>query len=221
MTVSALLLLADSRFPTGAHAHSAGLEAAHARGHLDSLEDLTDYIEGRLLSAAPTEAAFAAAACRWVDRWAELDAELTIRTTSPRTRALSRSLGRQLVRPACRAWPSLDAEALRSIHPDGPLQPIALGAVAGAAGLTPAEAALISLHHLIAMATTAAIRLIGLDPFEVHALAARFGRRLEAIAAEAADAAEGPPSSLPSVTSVLAEILAEDHATWEVRLFAS
>jgi len=31
----------------------------------------------------------------------------------------------------------------------------------------------------------------------------------------------GDPASLPSTTSLLADVLAEHHATWEVRLFAS
>jgi len=221
MTHATLLLLADSRFPTGAHAHSAGLEASHARGHLDGLDDLVEFLAGRLASTGPTEAAFTAASCRWADRRHELDAELTIRTTSPRTRVISRTLGRQLLRPAARAWPGLDVAALRSIHSDGPLQPIALGAVASAAGLSPAEAALTSLHHLVGAITTAAIRLIGLDPFDVSAVAADLAPRLDRLADDAAAAAEGPADSLPSTTSVLADILAEDHATWEVRLFAS
>jgi urease accessory protein len=71
--------------------------------------------------------------------------------------------------------------------------------------------------------TTAAVRLIGLDPFGVHAVAARLAPRLDdladAAASAAAAAAEGAP--LPSTTSLLADILAEHHATWEVRLFAS
>lgn len=103
------------------------------------------------------------------------------------------------------------------------MQPIALGAVAAAAGLSPHDAALVSLHHLVGAVTTAAVRLIGLDPFDVQALAAQRAATLERLAADAALAAagfaEGRP--LPSTTSLLADILAEHHATWEVRLFAS
>ena len=106
------------------------------------------------------------------------------------------------------------------------MQPIALGVVAAAAGLSPDEAALCSLHHLVGAVTTAAVRLLGLDPFEVHALAASLAPRLESLAADAAHAAAefavaGDPASLPSTTSLLADVLAEHHATWEVRLFAS
>jgi len=104
------------------------------------------------------------------------------------------------------------------------LQPVALGAVAAAAGLAPREAALCSLHHLVGAITTGAVRLLGLDPFEVHAIAAGLALRLDRLAEDAARAADDlarTGASLPSSTSLLADILAEHHATWEVRLFAS
>jgi urease accessory protein len=93
--------------------------------------------------------------------------------------------------------------------------------VAAAAGLTPHDAALCTLHHLVGAVTTAAVRLAGFDPFEVHALAARLGPRLDALAATAAAQAHDAPAQLPATTSLLADILAEHHTTWEVRLFAS
>lgn len=221
-TSAVLLLLADSRFPTGAHAHSGGIEASHARGDVKSIADLEAFLDGRLLTTAPVDAAFAAAANLGGARDRELDQELTIRTPSPRLRSVSRTLGRQLLRPAERAWPSNRYHELRVIHHDGPMQPIALGAVAAAAGLSPIDAALCSLHHLVGTVTTAAVRLMGLDPFEVHALAARFAPRLDGMAADAADrAATRAPCDLPATTSVIGDLLAQHHATWEVRLFAS
>ena len=221
MSLAALLLLADSRFPTGAHAHSAGVEPSHGVGGVRSVSDLAVFLDGRLATTARTEAAFAAAACRQPLRWAELDHELMIRTPSPRLRGVSRSLGRQLLRGASRAWPALPVESLRALHRDGPMQPVALGAVASAAGLRPHEAALCSLHHLVGAVTTAAVRLMGLDPFSVHALAAERAGQLDELAAEAATHADAGPNALPSFTSVLSDILAEHHGTWETRLFAS
>lgn len=218
---AALLLLGDSRFPTGAHAHSAGIEASHARGDITSIADLAAFIDGRLATSARTEAAFAAAACAGRESLGALDVELCARTPSPRLRSISRSLGRQMLRPAERAWPSPAFAALRAVHPDGPLQPLALGVTAAAAGLDPEEAALCLLHHLLGAVTTAAVRLLGLDPFSVHALAARLGPQIERLASEATTRAESPARELPSTNSLLADILAEHHATWEVRLFAS
>jgi urease accessory protein len=222
MSIAALLLLADSRFPTGAHAHSAGVEASHARGDLRTMADLVAFLDGRLATVAPTEAAFVAAACAGGHPFAVLDRELAARTPSPRLRTVSRSLGRQLLRGARRAWPATPATELLALNPDGPMQPVALGAVAAAAGLSPEQAALCSLHHLVGAVTTAAVRLIGLDPFDVQAVAARLAPGLEAAAAAAARAAAvADPTDLPASTSLLADILAEHHATWEVRLFAS
>lgn len=221
-TSAALLLLADSRFPTGAHAHSAGVEASHARGDVRSIADVEAFLEGRLATVAPVDAAFAAAASQTGALYRELDRELAIRTPSPRLRSISRTLGRQLLRPAERAWPTSRYAELRVIHHDGPMQPIALGVVAAAAGLSPVDAALCSLHHLVGAVTVAAVRLMGLDPFEVHSLAARLAPGLDALAAESAyQAAHRAACDLPATTSVIGDILAEHHATWEVRLFAS
>jgi urease accessory protein len=53
-------------------------------------------------------------------------------------------------------------------------------------------------------------------------VAARLAPDLEAAAAVAARAAAvADAADLPASTSLLADILAEHHATWEVRLFAS
>jgi urease accessory protein len=217
-----LLLLADSRFPTGAHAHSAGVEASHARGDIRNVADLERFLAGRLLTTATVDATFAAAACGPGADLDVLDNELVVRTPSPRLRSVSRSLGRQLLRPAERAWPVGRYQALRAVHSDGPMQPLALGVAAAAAGLAPRDAALCSLHHLVGAVTTSAVRLMGLDPFDVQALAARVAPNLDQLAADADNHAAGcAPCDLPATTSVLADILAEHHATWEVRLFAS
>lgn len=219
---AALMLLADSRFPTGAHADSGGVEASHARGDVRGVADLEVFLEGRLQTTASVDAAFAAAACDERAVLEELDHELAIRTPSPRLRTVSRALGRQLLRPAERAWPSDRYAMLRAVHQDGPMQPVALGVVAGAAGLAPHDAALCSFHHLVGAVTAAAVRLMGLDPFEVHAVAARLAPRLDELASVAANqAARCAAADLPAANSVLADILAEHHATWEVRLFAS
>ena len=219
--LATLLLLADSRFPTGGHAHSGGVESVHALGRMTTIAELELFIDGRLATSAKTDAAFAAAACAQPNNLVELDHELEVRTPSPKLRDLSRSLGRQMIRVALRAWPNLDATTLRSINATGPLQPIALGAGAYAAQLSPHDAALVSLHHFVGMATTAAVRLVGLDPFDVQAIAARIASRLDDIATEAALFANTTNSELPASTSLLADIMAEHHATWEVRLFAS
>jgi urease accessory protein len=55
----------------------------------------------------------------------------------------------------------------------------------------------------------------------VQALLARLAGTCEAVAAAAAATADKPPAELPAHAAPLADISAEIHASWEVRLFAS
>ncbi|HWR48246.1 MAG TPA: urease accessory protein UreF, partial [Pseudonocardiaceae bacterium] len=63
MTVLASLLLADSRLPTGGHAHSGGVEAAVERGLLHDAADLALFLAGRLRGTGSVIAAVAATGC--------------------------------------------------------------------------------------------------------------------------------------------------------------
>ena len=219
---AALLLLADGRFPSGGHAHSAGVEAACSGGYITDVDSLRSFIEGRLHTTGVVDAAFAAAACAGSHTWTQLDEAIDARIASPRLRDASRTLGRQLLRAGRRTWPHESLAQLASeISPAGPHQPIAMGAVARAAGLDPREAAACALHHLAATMGSAALRLLGLDPFDVHARLATLTTTVDALALTAASAPAGPIDDLPAWSGPLTEILAEDHGTWEVRLFAS
>jgi urease accessory protein len=214
MSVATLLVLADGRLPSGGHAHSGGLEAAVAAGRVRDVAALDGFLRGRLETAGRVAAAFAAAACARTGDWADLDAGLDARTPSPALRRASRAQGRALVRAARRMWP---------IGPVGrdPHHPVALGAVAAAAGLGPADAAVVAAHGTIAGPASAAVRLLGLDPYAVHALLAALAPACDRIASAAAAQAFEPVDTLPAAGAPLLDIGAELHATWEVRLFAS
>ena len=224
MSVSAtLLLLADSRFPTGAHAHSAGVEASHARGDIRGVDDLGAFLDGRLATSAPVDAAFAAAACRAGAPLDELDHELAVRTPSPRLRTVSRTLGRQLLRPAERAWPSTSYAALRAVHPEGPMQPVALGvgrrrgrSCAGRSSPLLAAPPRRRRHHCSGSDARARPVRGACSRCAIGAAARRYGSQGRRSRRDLS-----APCELPAHTSVLADILAEHHATWEVRLFAS
>ncbi|WP_433605498.1 urease accessory protein UreF [Dactylosporangium sp. CA-139114] len=224
-TTTTLLLLADGRFPSGGHAHSNGLEAAVAAGRVTGAGELEAFLRGRLATAGPVAAAFAAAA-RLAAAAADgdlagLDAELDARTPSPAQRLASRRQGRALLRAGRLTWPApLFDRAPR--HPDGCHHPIALGLTAAAANLTAEQAATIATYGIITGAASAAVRLLGLDPYQAQALLARLAAACDAVAVQAAtDAREQNPADLPATTGPLADIHAETHATWEVRLFAS
>lgn len=50
-----LLQISDTAFPTGAFAHSQGIEAFHAAGELESADDLADLLRGQLRSLATSD----------------------------------------------------------------------------------------------------------------------------------------------------------------------
>ena len=214
--LATLLVLADGRLPTGGHAHSGGLEAACARGGIADLTDLEAYLRGRLATAGLVAAGFAAAACRDPDRWPELEAEMDARTPSAALRKASRAQGRALIRAGRALWtvPSGLAEAHHAV---------ALGLVASAAGLSPDQAALAAAYGSVAGPASAAVKLLSLDPYPVHALLARLADACEQTARGACEqtAGDAVARGLPAASAPLLDLDAEDHATWEVRLFAS
>lgn len=220
-----LLLLADGRFPAGGYAHSGGVEAAVAAGRVHDLPTLESFLTGRAATTGAVTAAFCAATCaRWpcdTHTITELDAELDARTPSAALRAVSHKLGRQLLRATCAIWPHPAWERLTAAYPLGLHQPIMLGATAAAAALTPSSAALLAVQEAVIGPATAAVRLLGLDPLAVHATVGRLTPLIDRLAAAAAQYAHGDTQDLPCHSAFLLDIRAEDHATWEVRLFAS
>jgi urease accessory protein len=216
MSSLAALLLADGRFPSGGHAHSGGLEEAVAAGRVHDVASLRAFVVGRLATAGRAAAGLAAVAC--AGRWpaAELDAEADARMASPSLRAASRRQGRQLVRAASHSW------AVGS-SVESPHHAVAVGVVAAAAGLPTVDAGRWAAYDAVMSPATAAVRLLGLDPFAVSALVAGLAPAIDEVAAEAAAFAAGdrPLDELPSHAAPLLDLGAETHARREVRLFAS
>ncbi|MGW3787412.1 urease accessory protein UreF [Micromonospora chokoriensis] len=229
-TPSLLLLVADGRFPAGAHAHSGGLEAAVAAGRVTDLATLEEFLAGRLATAGLVGAAFAAAAHRAAvaqgtggslpSMLGQLDAELDARTAAPTVREVSRRQGRALLRAGRTIWPDAPFEDLPAT-PSGVHQPLVLGLLCAAAGLSRLDTATVAAYGTVTGAASAGVRLLGLDPYRVQALLVGLADACDGTAAEAARAADGPPERLPAAAAPLADIHAEIHATWEVRLFAS
>src|SRR4051812_22302693 len=206
MSLATLLVLADGRLPAGGHAHSGGLEAQVAAGRGCDIDDLAGFLRGRLATAGLVTAAFAAAANRRPGRWFDLDAGLDARTPSPALRKASRAQGRALLRAGRAMWP------VPAIGRE-PHQPVALGALAAAAGLGPAEAAVAAAHGTVSGSASAGVRLLGLDPYSVHGLLARLAPEIDRIAAQAAARAGDPVDDLPAAGAPLLDVGAELHAT--------
>jgi urease accessory protein len=277
-----LLLLADSRLPSGGHGHSGGVEALVDRGLVRSVDDLARFLDGRVRTGGRVVAAATAAACALAappdadpsgsgpDRsgpgpdpsgpglgpvprhghmsrngepseqrqvsmsrpgepvgepdWGRWDHAVSSRTPSAALRAASRAQGAALLRTVALAWPTPAVAALRAlprVH-----HPLVLGAAAAATGADPGQAAALALHHLVGGASTAAVRLLGLDPLRVTAVAAGVARAADPVAAEAAAlalaaVAADDPTLLPTEGSPLTDVLAELHRASEATLFAS
>lgn len=247
--LSTLLLLADGRLPAGGHAHSGGLEAAVASGRVHDLASLEAFLRGRLATSGLVAAAFAAATTQRLHAAnpgsmdhasadhvsadhvsadhvsaertiAELDDGLDARMPSPALRRASRAQGRALLRAGRAMWP-IAMWPTPEPTPHGPHHPVALGMVAAVAGLQPLHAALVAAYGALSGPASAAVRVLALDPYPVHALLARLAGACDDTAARAAAVAGCDVHALPAASAPLLDIAAEHHATWEVRLFAS
>lgn len=221
-TPAALLLLTDGRLPAGGYAHSGGVEASVQAGRVHDRASLEKFLRGRAATAGAVAAAFAAAACHATaaDDLAlltELEAELDARMPSPALRIASRALGRQLQRAMRTIRPAPQLDALGR-HPH---QPIAMGVVAAVFDLDARDAATAALYDSVAGPAAAAVRLISLDPLEVHAVLADLLADLDALAGAAAGHAGTAPAELPAYAAPLLDIAAEHHIRQEARLFAS
>ncbi|ALG06074.1 urease accessory protein UreF [Kibdelosporangium phytohabitans] len=216
------LVLSDSRFPGGGHVHSGGLEEAAARGLVTDIPSLGLFLAGRLRTAGELAAIFAAAAVKHHD-WSTLDEELDARTPSPAQRGASRAQGRATLRAGRGAWPSPVLDALVRATPR-PHHAIVVGALTAIAGGSSADAALTAAYLSVSGPSSAAIRLLGLDPFAANAEVTRLSDAMRAVAERAVLAADLPPEDLPGPGAPGLDLLAEAHLRHhkeEVRLFAS
>jgi urease accessory protein len=240
----AALLLSDSRFPAGGHAHSGGVEPAVTAGTVTDLPSLEAFLRGRLRTAGLVAAGLAAAACArsaggGFDFWGGIDGEADARSPSPAQRGASRRQGRALLRAARVAWPEdrgladlaaagAGAAAARATesganaeYRGGPHHAVVLGAAAAAAGCDAADAARIAAYQSVAGPASAAVRLLALDPMRATAVLAGLARDIDRIAERAAAAAAGPLDELPCPSAPALDLLAEAHIRAEVRLFES
>jgi urease accessory protein len=225
-----LLLLLDSRAPVGAHHHSGAMEAATGTGLVTGLADLEDFCRAKLRTSARVAAAFSATSCCVAERsgaraaghWLMLDTEFDARTPSEAMRTASRQLGRGLVRLVRSVLPEADLEtAFGRCAGPAPHHPLVLGAAVSLAGGGPELAARAAALAACTGPASAAVRLLGLDPFAVQAMLARLAPEIDACAATAAALAADPPATLPANAAPALDLLADFHLTAEVRLFAS
>ncbi|HEX3611770.1 MAG TPA: urease accessory UreF family protein [Sporichthyaceae bacterium] len=222
----ALLMLADARFPAGGHAHSGGVEVAVADDAVTDPATLREFLAGRLRTQGLTQAALAAAACAAVhasaapDALRDLDAHADARHPAEVQRRVSRAQGRAVLRAGRAVWPAPVLEALAAAIPGGAHQAVATGAVAASAGLDQLQVAAAVAYAAVAGPASAALRLLGLDPYAVAGVVSSLAGACEDVAALAAEV-PGDWTELPAAGGPLLDAAAIRHELWEVRLFAS
>lgn len=221
----ASLVLADARFPGGGHVHSGGLEEAAERGLVTDVASLHAFLRARLRTAGRVAACAAAAAAHPAgrDRLGALDAALDARTPSLAQREASRVQGKAALRAARAAWPSPELDTLVAVD-RRPHHPLIVGVVVGVAGESPSDAARCVGYLAVSGPASAAVRLLGLDPFAVNAALVALDDDLAVVVDEAADLAAGDPADLPAPGAPVLDLMAESHVHHHrerVRLFAS
>jgi urease accessory protein len=75
------------------------------------------------------------------------------------------------------------------------------------------------LHHLGAAVTSAAVRLLGLDPIELAGVQARAARRVDEGREEWAGWTTCPIADLPADGGTLTEVFGERHGGLDARMF--
>lgn len=208
--LSTLLVLADSRLPTGGHVHSGGVEEAITSGLVVDVVTLRAFLRRRIRTTGLVTASIAAAVHDSALGFAAADLETDARTPAPAARSASRAQGRGLVRLARRVWPERDWAA---VGPK-PHLAVAAGAVGAASGLLSEQTAVSVVYTTMTGSATAAQRLLALDPGDVAALTFELSPLCDQTAADAA-------KELADLSDPLLDVLAQRHADRDRPLFVS
>jgi urease accessory protein len=161
----------DSAFPTGAFAHSWGLEAAWQHGEVGDAGALARFVESAVQQAAFGLVPLMNAAFRQPERWDALDDFADAFLVNAIANRASRQQGRTLLTTAAQVWPSAEMVALRRralslrVH----LGPVA-GVVFNRVGLPLTTAQQIILYGTARGVLSAAVRLGIVGSYEAQRL---------------------------------------------------
>jgi urease accessory protein len=190
MTLTPLLHLCDSLFPTGGFAHSDGLEAATAAGTVASVGDLRCWM-AVLLEETLGRSEALAVALAWhahtedrSDDLERLDAEVHALRPSSAGRAASRAMGTRLLRTWRAIRPELELDRFAGMRLTLPVAFALAGVSAGIDRRATVEG---FIYARLAATVSSAMRLMPLGQTEAHALLAEMLVRVPAVL----DAIEG------------------------------
>ena len=174
----------DSAFPTGAFAHSGGLESAWHHGEIENLDAFRAFLDASIQQVGFAALPLVNAAYRKPEELEALDGladAFLINTVANRA---SRIQGRTLAATAARVWPSDATAALkrRAGASRAHLAPLS-GAVLRAIGLSLPAVQQVVLYAAARGVLTAAVRLGIVGSYEAQRLLYASGPRLDAIVA--------------------------------------
>jgi len=216
LALQRLLIWASPAFPVGTFAYSGGLETAIADGTVRDPAATQDWIEGNLRhGAARNDAILAVLACRSQNDQTQLHdlADLCLALTPARQRHEELLVtGRAFVQAAA-AWP----DPVHGRLPDACPYPIAFGAMAGAAAITPADTALAFLTATSQAQISVAVRLVPIGQTHGLAILAALELIIAGLAETLANADEDDLGTIAYAT----DIAAMNHENLLTRIFRS
>ena len=208
----------DSAFPTGAFAHSFGLEAAWQQGEVDDGEALERFLDASVCQAGHSVLPLVTAAFRDPRALDALDALADAFLTNPVANRASRVQGRTFAATAERVWPSPPLHALRAradvtcAH----LAPLS-GAIFEAIGLPLATSQRAVLYGVVRGVLSAAVRLGMVGSFEAQRLQHARGDRVDDVLGRCGTLGVGDLTQ----TAPILDVLHAGHDRLYSRLFQS
>lgn len=179
--------LVDSAFPTGAFAHSWGLEASWQHGEIADVDALSDFVDAAADQTAWGLVPLMNAAYEGPARWAELDEVANAFLTNAVANRASRQQGRTWLTTATRIWPSPALEDARRL---APTMAVHLGPVAGVVfrhlGVPLATAQQMMLYGAVRGVLSAAVRLGVIGSYEAQRIQHERSGWLDRLAADCA-----------------------------------
>lgn len=210
--------LADSAFPTGAFAHSWGLEAAWQQGEVPDLDALCAFVDASILQAGHASLPLMNAAYLSPQRLEELDDLADAFLINAVANRASRVQGRTLVATAERVWPSaaLTDVRARADRTCAHLAPFS-GAVFAAIELPLEAAQTLVLYSAARSVLSAAVRLGIAGSYEAQRVQFACGGRIEQVARQCAALTEDDLAQ----TAPLLDLWQSGHDRLYSRLFQS
>jgi urease accessory protein len=214
------LQIADSSFPVGGFAHSAGLEAMVHRGQPRTFGELDAYVGVHVWNVGHSALPFVSASFDAPHEIRTLDARLDAFLTNQVANRASRTQGRAFVGTCARVFDAPPLAALvrdaRDRNVPAHLGPL-FGATLAALGLERSETLILYLHGALRGVVSAAVRLGVVGPHEAQRIQDGHGATLDAVLAQCADLR---PSEAANVAPAV-DVVAATHDRLYARLFQS